>query len=64
LSFDEVTRPQIIYWSEGHKHEEREQNIAFDVARINSLVPQLVEDCIKEPQASYWAKMRQRFMLD
>jgi acid stress chaperone HdeA len=64
LSFDEVTRPQIVYWSEGFTHKERVKNIAFDVDRTNSLVPVLVEDCTKEPQASYWSKMKREFHMD
>ncbi len=61
LSFDEVTRPQIVYWSEGFTHKDKVANIAFDVDRTNSLVPILVEACTKEPHASYWAKMKKQF---
>lgn len=64
LSFDEATRPQIVYWSEGFRHKEKTASVAFDVDRINSLVPQLIADCTKEPHASYWAKMKRRFSMD
>ncbi len=64
LSFDEVTRPKIVYWSEGFARKEKTANVAFDVDRDDSLVPQLIEDCTKEPHASYWTTMKRRFMLD
>jgi len=54
LSFDEVTRPQIVYWSEGLNGKDKPEAAMIDVDRTNSLVPVLVEDCRKEPQTSYW----------
>jgi acid stress chaperone HdeA len=61
LSYDEVTRPQIVYWSEGMNRNGKPQDAVIDVERINSLVPVLVDDCRKEPQTSYWKKMKEEF---
>ena len=61
LSYDEVTRPQIVYWSEGMNRKGKPETAAIDVDRTNSLVPVLVEECRKEPQTSYWAKLKQEF---
>jgi len=61
LSYDEVTRPQIVYWSEGLNGKDNPKDAVIDVERINSLVPVLVEDCAKEPKSSYWQKMKQEF---
>jgi acid stress chaperone HdeA len=61
LSYDEVTRPQIIYWSEGLNRKGKPEDAVIDVERINSLVPVLVEDCTKEPQSLFWQKMKQEF---
>jgi len=61
LSYDEVTRPQIVYWSEGMNRKGKPEDAVIDVERTNRLVPVLVEDCTKEPSASYWAKMKQEF---
>ncbi len=58
LSYDEVTRPQIVYWSEGLNSKGKPQEAVIDVDRINNLVPVLVDDCTKEPQSSYWHKMK------
>jgi acid stress chaperone HdeA len=61
LSYDEVTRPQIVYWSEGMNRKGKPEDAFIDVDRTNRLVPVLVEDCTKEPSASYWTKMKQEF---
>ena len=59
LSYDEVTRPQIVYWSEGLNGKGKSENAVIDLDRTNSLVPVLVEDCRKEPQVSYWSKLKE-----
>jgi acid stress chaperone HdeA len=59
LSYDEITRPQIVYWSEGLNGKGKPEDAVIDVERTNRLVPVLVEDCTKEPKSSYWQKMKQ-----
>ena len=61
LSYDEVTRPQIVYWSEGLNGKGKPEAAVIDVERTNRLVPVLVEDCTKESKSSYWQKMKQEF---
>jgi acid stress chaperone HdeA len=61
LSYDEVTRPQIVYWSEGLNGKGKPDSAVIDVERTNSLVPVLVEDCRQEPKTSYWTKLKQEF---
>jgi acid stress chaperone HdeA len=61
LSYDEVTRPQIVYWSEGLNSNGKPEDSVIDVERTNRLVPVLVEDCTREPKSSYWQKMKQEF---
>lgn len=63
LSYDEVMRPQIVFLSEGLNRKGRPEDAVVDVERINTLVPVLVEDCKKEPQSSYWQKMKARFKM-
>jgi acid stress chaperone HdeA len=61
LSYDEVTRPQIVFWSEGMNGKGKPNSGVIDVERTNSLVPVLVEDCRQEPKTSYWTKMKEEF---
>jgi acid stress chaperone HdeA len=59
LSYDVVTRPQIVYWSEALNQKGKPEHAVIDVDRINSLVPVLVQECQREPQTSFWTRMKQ-----
>ncbi len=61
LDFDEVTRPQIVYWSEGFSKKGKPADVVIDVDRTNQLVPVLVSDCTNEPTASFWSKAKMEF---
>jgi acid stress chaperone HdeA len=60
LSFDELTRPKIVYWSQGLIRKGNADHAVFDVDMANSLVPYLVEECTRHPRASYWKTMQDR----
>jgi hypothetical protein len=61
LSYDEVTRPQIVFLSEGLNGKGKAGDAVFDIERTNTLVPILVEECQREPKTSYWQKMKNEF---
>ena len=61
LEFDEVTRPQIVYWSEGYTKKGKPEDAVIDIENTNRLVPVLVADCTKEPTASFWSKVKLEF---
>ena len=58
LSYDEVTRPQIVYWSQGLARKGKPEDAVIDIAQVNQLVPVIVEDCTREPQSSFWQRMK------
>jgi acid stress chaperone HdeA len=61
LSYDEVTRPQIIFLSEGLQGKGKAKDPVVDVDRINTLIPVVIEDCKDEPKSSFWRKLKARF---
>lgn len=61
LMYDEITRPQIIYWSLGSAHKGSAGGEIIDVARTNTLVPILVDDCRREPKTSFWHEFKSEF---
>lgn len=61
LSYDEITRPQIVYLSEGLYGKDKSDSAVFDIERTNRLVPILIEECQREPKTSYWQKMKSEF---
>lgn len=60
LSFDEMTRPKIVYWSQGLIRKGNSDDAVFDVDLAKNLVPYLVEECTRHPRASYWKTMQAR----
>jgi hypothetical protein len=58
LDFDDVSRPAIVYWSEGVNSKGKPEDGVFDIERTNRLVPVLVEECRKEPQTPFWTKVK------
>jgi acid stress chaperone HdeA len=61
LMYDDVTRPQIVYWSEGAAHKGKGGGEIIDVERTNTLVPILVDDCTRAPKTSFWHKFKSEF---
>ncbi len=62
LSYDEVTRPKVIYWAQGVKHKGRPQDAIIDVAETDRLIPILTEECQKAPRASFWSRLDASWM--
>jgi len=60
LSYDEVTRPQIVFLSAGLKGNGKAKDPVVDADRINTLVPGVIEDCRAEPKSSFWQKLKAR----
>ena len=58
LAVDEVSRPAIVYWSEGVNSKGKPEDGVLDIERTNRLVPVLIEDCKKEPQTPFWTKVK------
>jgi len=61
LAVDEVSRPAIVYWSEGVNSKGKPEDGVLDIERTNRLVPVLIEDCKKEPQTPFWTKVKMEF---
>jgi hypothetical protein len=58
LLYDDVTRPQIVFWSEGAVHKGKPGEEVIDVDRTNTLVPILVDECTRTPKSSFWHKFK------
>jgi len=57
LSYDEVTRPRVIYWAEGVKHKGEPRDAVVDIADTERLVPIVTEECSMAPKSSFWEKL-------
>ncbi len=61
VELDEVSQPQVVYWSEGFTKKGKPSNATIDMDTTNQLLPVLVEDCTKEPKSSFWSKVKMEF---
>jgi acid stress chaperone HdeA len=56
LMYDDVTRPQIVYWTEGATKKGKPGEEVIDVDRTNTLVPMVVDECSRTPKAAFMKK--------
>jgi hypothetical protein len=59
LLYDDVTRPQIVYWTEGATKKGKPGEEILDVERTNSLVPIIVDECTRTPKAAFVKKVHE-----
>jgi acid stress chaperone HdeA len=56
LTYDDVTRPEIVYWAEGASKKGKPGEAIIDVDRTNTLVPMVIDECTHTPKAAFIAK--------
>jgi hypothetical protein len=62
LSYDEVTRPRLIYWAQGVKTTGQPRDAVVDIADTERLVPIVTEECSAAPQSSFWQQLDASWM--
>jgi hypothetical protein len=61
VMLDNVVKPKVVYWAEGFNNEDKPVDAIVDIDATDKLVPVLVGECQKTPQASFWQKIKQHF---
>lgn len=61
LALDDVSKPKLVYWIEGFNHKGKVEDATFDIETSDRLVPVLIEECHKEPKASFWMKVKKEW---
>jgi acid stress chaperone HdeA len=59
LMYDDVTRPQIVFWTEGSTKKGKPGEEVLDVDRTNTLVPMIVDECTRAPKAAFIKKVHE-----
>ena len=59
LMYDDVTRPQIVFWTEGSSKKGKPGEEVLDVDRTNTLVPLIVDECTRAPKAAFITKVHE-----
>ena len=61
LALDDVSQPKVVYWTEGFNRKGKPDDVIFDTETTDRLVPVVIEECKKEPTASFWKKTKAEF---
>lgn len=58
VTYDEVTRPKVVYWTEGFNKEGDATDAQIDIDATDRLVPTLVDDCNETPKRTLWERIK------
>lgn len=61
LTLDDSVQPGVVYWSEGYNKKAQADEVVFDIAATDELVPVIITECQKTPKASFWQKIKKYF---
>ena len=56
ITYDDVTRPQLVFWTEGATKKGKPGEEIIDMDRTHDLVPIVVDECTRTPKASFVKK--------
>ncbi|CDZ76206.1 putative acid stress chaperone HdeA precursor [Legionella massiliensis] len=61
LALDEVYRPKVIYWTAGKVKKGNTEDINVLISGTEKLVPEIIEECKKNPKESFWQRVKSHF---
>jgi len=57
LSVDDQFRPTVVYWATTYAKGGQPAATAIDINGIEKVTPQIIGECTKAPQASFWSRL-------
>jgi len=58
IALDDEYRPKAVYWASAYAKGGAPEAGELDVEGTEKLTPWLVEECQKDPKASFWVKLK------
>ena len=58
LAVDDQFQPKVIYWSSAQSKKGKPHGATVDIEGTEKVIPMVIDDCKKAPQASYWDKLK------
>ncbi len=58
LSVDDQFKPKVIYWATAFAKGGQPEAAVIDIKGIEKVTPQIIGKCKKEPQASFWPRLK------
>jgi acid stress chaperone HdeA len=58
LSVDDQFKPKVIYWAAAYAKGGQPEAAVIDIKGIEKVTPELIGQCKKAPQASFWTRLK------
>jgi len=58
VGFDDQFKPKAVYWATAYSKGGKPEAAVVDIAGTEKVIPIIVDECQKDPQASFWQKLK------
>jgi acid stress chaperone HdeA len=58
IALDDEYKPNAVYWASAYAQGGDPEASELDIAGTETITPMIVQDCEKEPKASFWQKLK------
>jgi acid stress chaperone HdeA len=58
IAIDDQYKPNVIYWATAYAKGDKPEASELDIAGTEQVTPMIIDDCEKEPKASFWQKLK------
>jgi acid stress chaperone HdeA len=58
LSVDDQFKPKVVYWATAYAKGGQPEAAVIDINGIEKVTPQIIDECTKAPQASFWGRLK------
>jgi len=58
VALDDQFQPKAVYWASAYAKGGEPEESMIDIESTEQITPILIADCEKEPQASFWEKLK------
>ncbi len=58
LSVEDQFKPKVVYWAAAYAKGGQPEAAVIDIKGIEKVTPELIGQCKKAPQASFWTRLK------
>jgi acid stress chaperone HdeA len=58
IALGDQYRPKVVYWASAYAKGGEPEASELDVAGTEQITPGIVQDCEREPESSFWQKLK------
>lgn len=58
VMLDETSKPKVVYYGVAYARGGKPESAVIDVEGTEKITPIIVDECKKEPKASFWQKLK------